>query len=118
MRRTMLVQADLDRGVQIDPVLAKVTEALPALNLDPSVAIRFKGGAQTQQETASFLIKAFLIALGLIALFLCYGLAIYMIFMGRLHRVAFLRKVRVASGDDRPGFGKRFSDRTDKGREK
>jgi multidrug efflux pump len=70
MRRTMLVQADLDRGVQIDPVLAKVTESLPSLNLDPSVSIRFKGGAQTQQETASFLIKAFLIALGLIALIL------------------------------------------------
>lgn len=70
MRRTMLVQADLDPGVQIDPVLAKVTAALPSLNLDPSVAIRFKGGARTQQETASFLVKAFLIGLGLIALIL------------------------------------------------
>ena len=70
MRRTMLVQADLDRGVQIDPVLAKVTEALPSLNLDPSVSIRLKGGAQTQAETASFLVKAFLIGLGLITLIL------------------------------------------------
>ena len=70
MRRTMLVQADLDPGVQIDPVLAKVTAALPSLKLDPSVAIRFKGGARTQQETASFLVKAFLIGLGLIALIL------------------------------------------------
>ncbi len=70
MRRTMLVQADLDPGVQIDPVLAKVTAALPSLKLDPGVAIRFKGGAKTQQETASFLVKAFLIGLGLIALIL------------------------------------------------
>jgi multidrug efflux pump len=70
MRRTMLVQADLDPGVQIDPVLAKVTESLPSLNLDPSVEIRFKGGAKTQQETASFLVKAFLIGLGLITLIL------------------------------------------------
>ena len=70
MRRTMLVQADLDKGVQIDPVLAQVTASLPSLNLDPSVEIRFKGGAKTQQETASFLIKAFLIGLGLITLIL------------------------------------------------
>ncbi len=70
MRRTMLVQADLDKGVQIDPVLAQVTASLPSLNLDPSVEIRFKGGAKTQQETASFLVKAFLIGLGLIALIL------------------------------------------------
>ncbi len=70
MRRTMLVQADIDPGVQIDPVLAIVTAALPSLQLDPSVSIRFKGGAKTQQETASFLIKAFLIGLGLIALIL------------------------------------------------
>lgn len=70
MRRTMLVQADLDPGVQIDPVLAKVTESLPSLKLDPSVEIRFKGGAKTQQETASFLVKAFLVGLGLITLIL------------------------------------------------
>jgi len=70
MRRTMLVQADLDKGVQIDPVLAQVTASLPSLNLDPGVEIRFKGGAKTQQETASFLIKAFLIGLGLITLIL------------------------------------------------
>ncbi|MEO7385833.1 MAG: efflux RND transporter permease subunit [Gammaproteobacteria bacterium] len=70
MRRTMLVQADLEKGVQIEPVLDQVRTALPSLDLDPSVQLRFKGGARDQQETASFLGKAFLVGLGLIALIL------------------------------------------------
>jgi multidrug efflux pump len=70
MQRTMLVQADLEKGRQIDPVLAEVTAALPTLDLDPSVRIRYKGGARDQQETAGFLGKAFLVGLGLIALIL------------------------------------------------
>jgi multidrug efflux pump len=70
MQRTMLVQADLEKGRQIDPVLAEVTASLPSLDLDPSVQIRFKGGAKDQQDTASFLGKAFLVGLGLIALIL------------------------------------------------
>ena len=70
MRRTMLVQADLEKGVLIEPVLDQVRAALPSLGLDPSVQLRFKGGAKDQQETASFLGKAFLVGLGLIALIL------------------------------------------------
>ncbi len=70
MRRTMLVQADLEKGVLIEPVLDQVRAALPSLDLDPSVQLRFKGGAKDQQETASFLGKAFLVGLGLIALIL------------------------------------------------
>ena len=56
MRRTMLVQADLEKGVLIEPVLDQVRAALPSLGLDPGVQLRFKGGAQDQKETASFLI--------------------------------------------------------------
>jgi len=70
MRRTMLVQADLEKGVLIEPVLEQVRAALPALGLDPEVQLRFKGGARDQQETAAFLGKAFLVGLGLIALIL------------------------------------------------
>jgi multidrug efflux pump len=69
-RRTMLVQADLEKGRQIAPVIEAVTAALPTLDLDPSVSVRFKGGARDQQETASFLGRAFLVGLGLIALIL------------------------------------------------
>jgi multidrug efflux pump len=69
-RRTLLVQADLEKGRQIDPVVEHVTKALPELKLDPSVRVRFKGGARDQKETASFLSKAFLVGLGLIAMIL------------------------------------------------
>lgn len=69
-RRTMLVQADLEKGRQIAPVIEAVNAAIPTLGLDPGVQIRFKGGAQAQNETASFLGRAFLIGLGLIALIL------------------------------------------------
>ncbi len=69
-RRTMLVQADLEKGAQIGPVIAAVEAALPTLNLDPSVEVRFKGGARDQQETASFLARAFIVGLGLIAMIL------------------------------------------------
>jgi multidrug efflux pump len=69
-RRTMLVQADLEKGRQIGPVIEAVEAALPTLGLDPGVSVRFKGGARDQQETASFLVRAFLIGLGLIALIL------------------------------------------------
>lgn len=70
MRRTMLVQSDLEKGVQIAPVIEQVQAALPALDLDPSVQLRFKGGARDEQETASFLSVAFLVGLGLIAMIL------------------------------------------------
>src|SRR5690606_5428220 len=69
-RRTMLVQADLEDGVQIAPVIAQLREALPILELDPGVQLRFKGGARDEQETANFLGIAFLVGLGLIAMIL------------------------------------------------
>jgi multidrug efflux pump len=69
-RRTMLVQADMEKGRQIGPVIEAVQAALPTLGLDPGVSVRFKGGARDQQETASFLGRAFIVGLGLIALIL------------------------------------------------
>jgi len=69
-RRTMLVQADLEKGRQIGPVIEAVEAALPTLGLDPGISVRFKGGARDQQETASFLGRAFLVGLGLIAMIL------------------------------------------------
>jgi multidrug efflux pump len=70
MRRTMLVQADLAPGAQINPILERLTAALPNLDIDPSIKFRFKGGARDQQETQSFLLRAAGIALGLMALIL------------------------------------------------
>ncbi|MDP6435828.1 MAG: efflux RND transporter permease subunit [Gammaproteobacteria bacterium] len=70
MRRTLLVQSDLDKGVFIAPVLEQLKAKLPALNIDPSVSFRFKGGARDQEETQAFLLKAFGLALAMMAMIL------------------------------------------------
>lgn len=70
MRRTMLVKADLAPGAQIAPILKRLKAELPNLDIDPGVTLRFKGGAQTQEETQAFLLKAAGMAMGLMALIL------------------------------------------------
>jgi multidrug efflux pump len=52
-RRTMLVQADLEPGMQINTVLERLKTELPNIDIDPGVSLRFKGGAQDQAETAA-----------------------------------------------------------------
>jgi multidrug efflux pump len=69
-RRTMLVQADLEPGAQITPILDRLKAELPNLDIDPGVNLRFKGGAQAQEETQAFLLKAAGMAMGLMALIL------------------------------------------------
>jgi multidrug efflux pump len=66
----MLVQADLEKGVTIGPILERLQERLPELNIDPGVTLDFKGGARDQAETADFLSKAALMAMGLMAIIL------------------------------------------------
>jgi multidrug efflux pump len=70
MRRTLLVQSDLEKGVTIAPVLEQLQAKLPELQLDPSVSYRFKGGARDQAQTQAFLIKAFALALAMMAMIL------------------------------------------------
>lgn len=70
MRRTMLVQADLDDGVQLAPVLDALRGRLQEVDIDPAARVTFKGGAQDQEETKAFLARAFVIALGLIGMIL------------------------------------------------
>jgi len=70
MRRTMLVQADLEKGVLIAPVLEQLQAKIPELGLDATVSYRVKGGAREEEETIAFLIKAFGIAMALIAMIL------------------------------------------------
>ncbi len=69
-RRTLLVQADLERGAQLDAITSRLQERLPELGLDPGVQLRFKGGARDQAETQAFLLKAFALAMGLMAMIL------------------------------------------------
>jgi multidrug efflux pump len=70
MRRTLLVQSDLAKGVIIAPVLEQLQAKIPGLNLDPSVNFKIKGGAREEQETIAFLEKAFALALALMAMIL------------------------------------------------
>jgi multidrug efflux pump len=70
MRRTMLVQADLAPGAQIGPILERLKAELPNLDIDPSVNLRFKGGARDQEETTAFLLQSAGIAMGLMAIIL------------------------------------------------
>jgi multidrug efflux pump len=70
MRRTMLVQADLETGVLIAPVLEELQAKIPSLDIDPAVQFRIKGGARDQEETMAFLGKAFALALALMAMIL------------------------------------------------
>jgi len=70
MRRTLLVQSDLEKGVLIAPVLELLQARIPELNLNSSVAIRIKGGARDQDETIAFLYKAFALALAMMAMIL------------------------------------------------
>jgi multidrug efflux pump len=70
MRRTLLVQSDLKKGVLIAPVLEQLQAKMPELNLDPSVSFKTKGGAREEQETIAFLQKAFALALAMMAMIL------------------------------------------------
>jgi multidrug efflux pump len=70
MKRTLLVQSDLKKGVLIAPVLEELQARIATLDIDPSVAFRIKGGARDQEETIDFLLKAFALALALMAMIL------------------------------------------------
>lgn len=70
MRRTMLVQSDLEDGYLVQPTIEALMAKVPALNLDPSVEMRIKGSAAEQEEAMGFLGKAFGLALALMAMIL------------------------------------------------
>ena len=70
MRRTMLVQSDLEKGTLVQPVLEQLMGMVPELKLDPSVQLRIKGSGQNQQETGAFLLNAAALALALMAMIL------------------------------------------------
>ncbi len=70
MRRTLLVQSDLEPGTLVRPVLDQLMARVPELGIDPSVNFRVKGSAQNQEETMVFLRNAFGLALALMAMIL------------------------------------------------
>ncbi|MCC9624037.1 efflux RND transporter permease subunit [Thalassospira sp. MA62] len=62
-RRSLTVKADVQEGVLVDTKLNEVKDWMMGLDLDPRVAIDFKGQDEEQQKSAAFLKNAFSVAL-------------------------------------------------------
>jgi multidrug efflux pump len=69
-RRVLKVKADVAPGVLADDKVREIRAWLDGADLDPDVAVRFKGEDKEQKAASSFLSRAFLAALFLIAVIL------------------------------------------------
>ena len=69
-RPTLKIEADLQPGAIADKVTRAVRAKIPALGLDPTIDITFKGTAQDQSDSMAFLSIALLVALAMIAIIL------------------------------------------------
>ncbi|MED5420764.1 MAG: efflux RND transporter permease subunit [Pseudomonadota bacterium] len=70
MRRTMKVEADVLDDYLDGEIVQQMVEVLPYLEIDPSVAVQFRGGSEDQQEAQAFLGKAMMIAVSIMAIIL------------------------------------------------
>lgn len=70
MRRTMRVDADVQEGFLDGDIVARMSELLPFLDIDPSVSVEFRGGNEEQNEASAFLGKAMMIAIAVMAIIL------------------------------------------------
>jgi multidrug efflux pump len=66
-RRVMTVKADVAPGLLPDDKVRELREWIAAADFDPRVNIAFKGEEKEQQEAQSFLVKAFGVAIFLMA---------------------------------------------------
>ncbi len=69
-KRVVTIAADLVPGAQLSSELPVLKAQLPKLGIDPRVNIEIKGENQDQQESQDFLVKAFGIALFVMAIIL------------------------------------------------
>ena len=69
-RRTMSVQADLAEGYVIGSTLQKLEHTLDDLNLPSDIKIKFKGSAEQQAESLSYMMKGFGLAMAMMAMIL------------------------------------------------
>jgi multidrug efflux pump len=69
-KRVMTIKADLAEGVLADAMVKELSEWVAAAGFDPRVEIEFRGENEDQAEAAQFLMKAFGIALFLMAIIL------------------------------------------------
>jgi len=64
------LKADVIPGALVADQITKIREALPALKLDPRVSIKFKGEEEDREESMIFLVRAFFVAIFMIAIIL------------------------------------------------
>ena len=69
-RRVMTVKADVAPGLLVDTKVQELRALLQDLEVDPRVEITFKGEDEEQKEAQAFLLKAFGVALFLMAIIL------------------------------------------------
>ena len=70
MRRTMTIEADVAEGYLENDVIAELQRQVPALDIDPRVAVSFRGSIEDQREDEAFLARAMLMAVAMMAIIL------------------------------------------------
>ncbi|MCX6268744.1 MAG: efflux RND transporter permease subunit [Bacteroidetes bacterium] len=66
LKRVITLSSEVLSGYTANEVVAKINQSLPAYNMTKGVEISLTGEREDQQETMVFLIKAMMIAIGLI----------------------------------------------------
>ena len=69
-RRVILIKAGVEDGILANDKVKKINAWLKTANIDPRVKIKFKGEDEEQKKASEFLLKAFGVALFLIAIIL------------------------------------------------
>ena len=70
MRRTMSIEADVAQGFLENDVIAELRQMLPTLDIDPRVNVAFRGTIEDQEEDESFLARAMMMAVAMMAIIL------------------------------------------------
>jgi multidrug efflux pump len=70
MRRTMTIEADVVDGYLENDVIAELRTLVPALEIDPRVNVAFRGTIEDQEDDESFLARAMLMAIAMMAIIL------------------------------------------------
>ncbi|MDP7668128.1 MAG: efflux RND transporter permease subunit [Rhodospirillales bacterium] len=69
-KRVMTVKADVAEGVLADDKVREIQAWLPSANLDSRIDVTFKGEDEEQKKAEAFLLKAFAVALSIMAIIL------------------------------------------------
>lgn len=69
-KRVVMIKSEVEQGVLVDGKVKQIQAWLKTADLDPRISIRFKGEDEEQAKAKAFLVKAFGVALFLIAIIL------------------------------------------------